>query len=90
MAGADNSGTERHLVGIGCRVRFQNLATQEILIYTIVRPDDADPPSGRISESCPLSIAAIGRTAGETATVNAREEVRSYRILSVEAPAEPR
>jgi len=86
MARTDGAKGGGKTVRVGCRVKFENASTREIFTYTIVQPDEASPGAGTIASDCPLAISALGRQQGETAVIHAREEVRTYRILFVEAP----
>ena len=53
-------------------------------VFHIVGRDEADPMQGRISNVSPLGQALMGKTAGETVTVNAPDGSFSYKILSVD------
>jgi transcription elongation factor GreA len=73
------------LIGVGShvRVRDQDGETE----YTIVRPEESDVTSGRISDESPLAAALMGHYPGERVRVRAPGGLRSVMILGVSQAA---
>lgn len=65
----DTSGS--HIVKIGSTVKALNLKNKEVLTVTIVGALDADPFSGKISNTSPLAKAILGHKVAETVEVEA-------------------
>lgn len=65
----DTSGS--HIVKIGSTVKALNLKNKEVLTVTIVGALDADPFSGKISNTSPLAKAILGHKVDETVEVEA-------------------
>ncbi len=70
-------------IGVGSRVRLQDVTSKEKLEYEIVGALEADPTEHRISNQSPLGEALIGHSRGETVKVETPGGLRSYVILSV-------
>jgi transcription elongation factor GreA len=52
--------------------------------YMIVGPAEASPAEGKISHESCMGAAMMGRSAGETISVNSTGGIFSYEILSVQ------
>jgi transcription elongation GreA/GreB family factor len=74
-------------VALDATVAVRNLDTNEIDVYTLVHPENADVLSNRISSFAPLGKAIYGRRAGEIVTVEAPGGVVRFRIESVRFPS---
>jgi transcription elongation factor GreA len=70
-------------VSFGSQVKLVDLRTGEELEYILVSPEEADPLSGRISISSPLSQALLGRKEGEEVKIKAPAGVFNYRIVRI-------
>lgn len=70
-------------VVFGATVEIMNLETDEEVTYTIVGEDEADIKSGLISVTSPIARALVGKSAGDTATVDAPGGAKDYEILDV-------
>jgi len=71
-------------VGLGCRVRVQDMQSKEEEEYYIVGSQEADPMNYRISDDSPFGRAMIGKTKGDTVEVEAPMGILKFCILSVE------
>lgn len=68
----------------GATVELEDLESGDTVTYQIVGEDEADIKANKISVSSPMARALIGKTAGDTANVQAPGGVRQYEILEVE------
>lgn len=76
---AGESGTE---VGIGSRITVKvNGVKKE---YMIVGAQEANPISGKISNESPLGQAFLGKSKGDSVTIQVPAGMQTYKILSVE------
>lgn len=68
-------------VGMGCRVKIQDIETEVVSEYSIVSSIEANPREKKISDQSPLGQAMLGKKAGdqfELLTVG-----RTYKILEI-------
>jgi len=70
-------------VRFGATVTVTNLDTDEEATYQIVGADEADINQGTISVSAPLARALIGKSPGDSVTVNLPGGTRNYEIADV-------
>ncbi|HEU5075564.1 MAG TPA: transcription elongation factor GreA [Polyangiaceae bacterium] len=70
-------------VRFGATVTVTNLDTEEEATYQIVGADEADINQGTISVSAPLARALIGKSPGDSVTVNLPGGTRNYEIADV-------
>lgn len=70
-------------VRFGATVTVTNLDTEEESTYQIVGADEADINQGTISVSAPLARALIGKSPGDSVTVNLPGGTRNYEIADV-------
>lgn len=68
----------------GATVELEDLESGDTVTYQIVGEDEADIKANKISISSPFARALIGKSAGDTANVQAPGGVRQYEILDVE------
>ncbi len=68
----------------GATVELEDAESGDTVTYQIVGEDEADIKANKISVSSPMARALIGKTAGDTANVQAPGGVRQYEILEVE------
>jgi transcription elongation factor GreA len=71
------------VVAIGSTVVVRDLENNEVDIYTLVPPNQADISRNRISSLTPVAHALYGRSAGETVEVSAPGGPIQLRIESV-------
>ncbi len=76
-----NEGTGH--IGLGCTVVVRDLELDEEDTYTIVGSQEANPLKNRISDDSPFGRAMVGRSEGETVTVDAPAGQLKFLILSV-------
>ena len=74
-------------VAVGSRVSIRDVETGEIMEFTVVTPEMADPSTGKFSMGCPLVVGIAGHGAGEAVKVQLRDGVRTFKILSVVSPS---
>lgn len=78
-------------VRFGAWVTLQRRGSGETLRHRIVGPDEFDHAPGYISMDAPLGRALLGRTAGDTVTVDTPAGESMYEIAAVSyAPADDR
>lgn len=71
-------------VQFGVVVKLLNLETNEVVVYKIVGPYEADPGNGSISINSPLAKALIGKEIGEEVRVHTPAGLRKFEILEIE------
>ena len=54
----------------------------EVVKFTLVEGQQADPSRGWISSEAPLAQAVVGRRVGEEVTVRVGHRTRTYRIVA--------
>ncbi|MCP5201639.1 MAG: transcription elongation factor GreA [Gammaproteobacteria bacterium] len=67
----------------GATVELCNVASDDEVEYRIVGEDEADIKAGLVSVNSPVARALIGKSAGDTAVVNAPGGEIEYEILAV-------
>ncbi len=70
-------------VGIGSRVKLQNLKTKEIESYTLLSTIEADPFENKISNLSPVGRAIIGQKVGSLVTAHTPNGNVKYLILEI-------
>ena len=70
-------------VVFGATVELEDLEAGTAVTYQIVGDDEADIKQYKISISSPIARALIGKSAGDTADVQAPSGVRQYEVLNV-------
>lgn len=78
----DNEASGR--IGLGCKVRVQDVASGDISEYRITGSQEANPMLGTLSDDSPFGRAIVGKTAGESVWVEAPTGKFEFHILSVE------
>ena len=64
-------------VSLGSVVTIKDLEDNEEATYTIVGTVESDPVNGKISNSCPLGEALVGKTVGDIVEVKA---IKNYKV----------
>jgi len=77
--------SDSETVTVGSRVKARDLGSGETITLTFLGPWDADPDAGVYSYRAPLSLAFMGKRAGDIVTWSTSETERRYEILEVEA-----
>ena len=70
-------------VGLGCSVTVLNPATGVETTYRITGSQEADPMQFKLSDDSPFGRACVGKSAGETFTVNAPNGAYTMKVISV-------
>jgi transcription elongation factor GreA len=70
-------------IGFGSRVKLQDLATKEIIEYSIVFGDYIDLDTNQISMASPIGRALLNHAKDEEVTVNLPRGARTFRILEL-------
>jgi transcription elongation factor GreA len=72
-------------VGLGSKVSIADPDTpDDITVYELVGPPEADPSAGRISNMSPVGKALVGKTAGETVLVRTPRGEAQFVIVAVD------
>lgn len=79
----DESSMSSDHVGIGLKVKVQELETGEIMNFAIVGSTEADPFEGKISNESLVGAALIGKMVNEIAEVQVPDGVVSYKVMEI-------
>ncbi len=79
----DESSMSNDRVGIGLKVKVQELETNEIMDFAIVGSTEADPFEGKISNESLVGAALLGKMVNEIAEVQVPDGVVSYKVLEI-------
>ena len=71
------------VVGHGSHVTVRDVEEDSVDEYQIVGSQEANPMEGRISDDSPIGRALLGRSVGETVTVEAPAGTIEFEILNV-------
>ncbi|HON15566.1 MAG TPA: transcription elongation factor GreA [Spirochaetota bacterium] len=71
-------------VNVGTKVELQDLETSKVLSFTILGPWDADFEKGILSYRSPIAKAMMGKKAGEEVSFKIDDEMRRFRIVTIE------
>ncbi len=71
------------LVGLGCKVVVEDLTTGEQTTYQITGSQEANPMEYKLSDDSPFGRAVVGKSAGDTFSVNAPSGSYSMKVVSV-------
>ena len=76
----ENEATGR--VGLGCTVIVED-ANGNRLTYRITGSQEANPMEGKLSDDSPFGRACVGKSEGDTFTVNAPNGAYTMKVISV-------
>lgn len=80
----DESDISTEIVKTGLRVRLYDVDMEEEVEYKILGKSQSDPDNGIISDQSPVGRALIGKSLGETVSVETPSgAVIQYKILSI-------
>lgn len=79
----DEDEINTNVIGLGTKVKLQNLDTKVEKEYTIVGFLEADPLNNKISDESPLGKALLGNQAGAIVEVSAPVGKIKYKVLSI-------
>jgi transcription elongation factor GreA len=71
-------------VGIGSKVTVRDIEFDDIIVYTIVGSQEANPMKGRISDDSPFGRGLFGHKIGDIVDVHAPQGVLQFEILKIE------
>jgi transcription elongation factor GreA len=74
---------DKSKVAIGSTVKIKEIPDGDIEIYSIVGTQESDPSEGKISNESPLGSAMIGRSVGETVTINSPGGQLEFEIIEI-------
>ncbi|MGZ4122615.1 MAG: transcription elongation factor GreA [Tumebacillaceae bacterium] len=74
---------DKSKVAIGSTVKIKEIPDGDIEIYAIVGTQESDPSEGKISNESPLGFAMIGRSVGETVTINSPGGQLEFEIIEI-------
>ena len=77
-----STGTKK--VALGSTVTIKNLSNDKIATYVILDTVESDPFNGKISQTCALGAALIGKVVGATVEVKA---INPYKVEILEIKA---
>ena len=78
----DENAVDTTVVSIGSTVKIKK-ADGDVVAYSIVGSNEADPENFRISDQSPIGKALIGSRAGNKVTVNVPSGVVSFEVVEV-------
>ena len=70
-------------VGLGCTVTVENPLTGEQTDYRITGSQEANPMENKLSDDSPFGRAIVGKSIGETFTVNAPMGTYEMKVVNV-------
>ena len=73
----------RDKVGLGSTVTVRDTSNDEIVVYELVTPEEADPPQGRISPSSPIGKSLLNHEEGDTVEVRVPAGTKEYEITGL-------
>ncbi len=79
----DESAMTNDRVGIGLKVKVQELESGEIMDFTIVGSTEADPFEGKISNESLVGAALLGKMVNEVAEVQVPDGVVNYKVIDI-------
>jgi len=71
------------VVGIGSKIKLQDLDTDEVFEYTIVGSAEADPIRNKISNESPVGKALLGKNKGSVVEIAVPVGTIRYKILDI-------
>lgn len=74
---------DKNFVGVGTKVKIQEVPEGDIEMYTIVGSAESDPFDGKISNESPIGAELIGKREGEVVTVPTPGGTLQFKILEI-------
>ena len=71
-------------IGIGCKVRIQDMDNKEEIEYKIVGSTEANSTKRKISNESPIGRALVGAKRNEVVQVETQAGVFKYKVLKIE------
>lgn len=69
---------------VGMKVLLEDGQTKERFSYTLVGPDEADPPNGKLSIASPLGKSVLGKKKGEQFLLSLPKVTVPYKVIKIE------
>jgi transcription elongation factor GreA len=79
----DESTIDTSKATILTKVKIQNLANKQTMIYTLVAEEEADLKLGKISVKSPIGQGLLGKKVGETVDIKIPAGVIKFEILDI-------
>ena len=79
----DPSKISQDKAAFGAKVKVLDVNTDEEKIFTLVGPEEADIKNQKISIHSPVGKSLIGKSVGDTVTINAPAKTMEYEILEI-------
>lgn len=79
----DESTMTNDRVGVGLKVKVEELESGEIMEFAIVGSTEADPFEGKISNESLVGAALLGKIVNEVAEVQVPDGIVSYKIIEI-------
>ncbi|MBE6947161.1 MAG: transcription elongation factor GreA [Ruminococcaceae bacterium] len=70
-------------VGLGCTIVVEDLKTKKRTTYSITGSQEANPMEFKLSDDSPFGRAVVGKSAGDTFTVNAPSGSYDMKVIDV-------
>ena len=70
-------------VSIGTTVEVENTATGDVIRYSLVGADEADPYEFKISTESPIGAGLVGATVGQTVQIEVPMGIVTYKVLDI-------
>ena len=80
----DEDEVDTKTVGIGCKVRVKEVATDETLEFAIVGSTEANSRRGKISNESPVGAALMGAKKNQVVTVSLPSGDVQYKVTKIE------
>ena len=79
----DESRVDTEKVGLMNRVKMENVATKQVMEFTIVGETEADFAHGKLAATTPIGKALIGHGKGEVVEAKVPSGVLKFKILDI-------
>ena len=79
----DESRVDTESVGLMNKVKIENVATKQVMEFTIVGETEADFAHGKLAATTPIGRALIGHGKGEVVEAKVPSGVLKFKILDI-------
>ncbi len=79
----DSSKIDLSKVSVLTNVKIRNLASKQVMNYTLVAENEADLKSGKISVTSPIGKGLLGKKVGDMAEIEVPSGILKFEILSI-------
>jgi transcription elongation factor GreA len=83
MSMIDFSRISRDKVGLGSTVAVLDMGRDEEVTYSLVTTEEADAAKGKISTTCPIGRALLGKEVGDVVRVQSPSGLKKLEILKL-------